>query len=82
MTAITLADILGQARQLPLAEQARLTSILDRERALRLIELLDEWAADESGYEDETWTQLQAALDDERTRLGMRSLFNDADHSS
>lgn len=82
MTAVTLERVLAQARQLPLAEQARLTTILDRERALRLVELLDEWAADESGYEDEAWPELQAALDDERRLLGMRSLFDGPDHSA
>ncbi|RRR68899.1 MAG: hypothetical protein EI684_16875 [Candidatus Viridilinea halotolerans] len=81
MSRLTLADVLTQARQLPLAEQARLTTILDRERSLRLVALLDEWAADESGYEDEAWPQLQATLDAERERLGMSRLFADRDHS-
>lgn len=78
MSTQTLADVLVQARQLSLVEQAQLTTILDRERSLRLVTLLDEWAVDESGYEDEAWPQLQAALDAERERLGMRSLFDDA----
>lgn len=82
MTAVTLEIVLAQARRLPLPEQARLTTILERERALRLIEMLDEWAADDSGYEDETWPQLQFALDEERRLIGMGSLFNGPDHSA
>jgi len=37
--------------------------------------LLDEWMADESGYDEETWPELKAAL--ERERLSSRPLFND-----
>jgi hypothetical protein len=82
MTTITFESVLAQARQLPLSEQVRLTSILERERAIHLSNLLDTWADDESSYEDETWPQLQAALDEERQRLGMRSLFDDTHHSA
>jgi hypothetical protein len=82
MTTVTLEAVLAQARRLPLAEQARLTTILERERAMRLVELLDEWAADNSGYEDEAWPQLQSALDDERRRLDMRRLFDAPDYSA
>jgi hypothetical protein len=76
MSAITLESVLRQARRLPLADQARLTSILERERAERLIHVLDEWADDESGYEEETWQELKAALDHERDQLGMQRLFD------
>ena len=37
------------------------------------IKLLDEWMADESGYDEETWPELKEALD--RDRLGYRKLF-------
>lgn len=37
------------------------------------IRLLDEWMADESGYDEETWPELKEALD--RDRLGYRKLF-------
>jgi len=37
--------------------------------------LLDEWMADESGYDEETWPELKAAL--ERERLSSRPLFDD-----
>jgi len=75
-TAVTLETVLHQARRLPLADQARLTEILERERAARLIQTLDEWAADESEYEDEAWPELKANLDEERRRLGMQGLFD------
>ena len=37
------------------------------------IRLLDEWMADELGYAEETWPELEKALD--RDRLGYRKLF-------
>ena len=45
-----------------------------RAGALKAIALLDEWMADESGYDEEMWPQIQAAL--ERDRLSSRSLFD------
>jgi hypothetical protein len=46
-----------------------------RLRAERAIRLLDEWMADESGYDEETWPELKAALD--RDRLSSRRLFDE-----
>jgi len=40
-----------------------------------VIRLLDEWMADESGYDEQTWPELKAAL--ERNRLSSRHLFDD-----
>ena len=40
-----------------------------------LIRLLDEWMADESGYDEETWPELKAALD--HNRDSYRKLFNE-----
>jgi hypothetical protein len=40
-----------------------------------IFQLLDEWLADESGYDEEVWPQLKAAL--ERNRQGSRSLFRE-----
>jgi hypothetical protein len=37
--------------------------------------LLDEWAADESGYEDEAWPRVKKAIDD--NRLSSRSRYRD-----
>ena len=39
------------------------------------VQLLDEWMADETGYDEETWPELKAAL--ERERLSSRPLFDD-----
>jgi hypothetical protein len=40
-----------------------------------VIHLLDEWMADESGYDEKTWPELKAGL--ERERLSSRHLFDD-----
>lgn len=37
--------------------------------------LLHEWEADESGYDEVTWPELQEALDHERRQIGARPLF-------
>ena len=39
------------------------------------IRLLDEWMADESGYDEETWPELKVALN--RDRLSSRRLFDE-----
>jgi hypothetical protein len=46
-----------------------------RERAERLIRLLDEWMADESGHDEEMWPKLKAVL--EQDRISSRPLFNE-----
>lgn len=51
--------------------------ILERERAEQLIAALDEWMADESGYDEATWPEIAEALDHERDQLGMRRLFDE-----
>ncbi len=43
------------------------------EIARRAIDLLDQWLADDSGYDEETWPELKEALD--RDRLSGRRLF-------
>jgi hypothetical protein len=35
---------------------------LSPESIERMTEILDEWMADDSGYDEETWTELEAAL--------------------
>lgn len=40
------------------------------------LQLLEEWLADESGYDEETWPELKAALDRNRPP-GARKLFVD-----
>jgi hypothetical protein len=44
-------------------------------RGMEAVQLLDEWLNDESGYDQETWPDLKAAL--ERDRLSNRKLFVD-----
>lgn len=40
---------------------------------IKAIRLLDEWMADDSGYDEKAWPELKEALD--RDRLGYRKLF-------
>jgi hypothetical protein len=39
-----------------------------------VIRLIEEWLADDSGYDEEAWPELKAALD--RDRLSSRQLFD------
>ena len=45
-------------------------------KAARVIALIKDWLSDESGYDEKVWPQLKKALDQERKRVGARSLFN------
>lgn len=77
MTSVTLDTVLSQARRLSLEDQAQLAKILERERLEQLIDTLDEWMADESGYDEATWPDVANALDRARNQLGMRRLFDE-----
>ncbi len=46
-----------------------------RQRNIATQELLSTWLADESGYEEETWSSLKSAL--ENNRPNSRQLFRD-----
>jgi hypothetical protein len=46
-----------------------------RERAEGLAHLLDKWAADESGYEEQTWPTTKAGI--EANRSSYRKRFSD-----
>ena len=46
-----------------------------KERARKLMQLLDEWMADESGHDEEMWPKLKAVL--EQDRISTRPLFRD-----
>ena len=48
-----------------------------RRRNSAALALFDEWAADESGYDEETWPQVKKALDTTRRSVGARLLFPD-----
>lgn len=50
---------------------------LSQERIDKVIQLLDEWMADDSGYDEETWPELKAALDKERNLASAESLFDE-----
>jgi hypothetical protein len=45
-------------------------------QAAAVIGLLRCWLADESGYDEEAWPKLREALEQERRRVGARSLFD------
>ena len=48
-----------------------------RRRSNTVLALLDEWAADESGYDEETWPKIKEALDESRRAADARVLFPD-----
>lgn len=60
--------------------QPKTTSLikpLTPEQIEKVIQLLDEWMADESGYDEETWPELKAAIDRERDLVSARRLFDE-----
>ncbi len=57
------------------AEEATRGRMYLPERTGETVRLLDEWLADESGYDEETWPDLKEALD--RDRPSARKLFVD-----
>ncbi|CBN54392.1 MULTISPECIES: hypothetical protein [Kamptonema] len=50
---------------------------LTPEQVQKTIDMLDEWMTDESGYDEETWPALKAALDKERDIVSAERLFNE-----
>ena len=46
-------------------------------KAAVAIELLNAWLTDESGYDEETWPKLKAALERERRRVGAGDLVSE-----
>jgi hypothetical protein len=77
MVTSAVEALLEQARQLQPDEREQLLTILEQERVARLEKLFEKWRNDTSGYEDEAWPELQAALDRTREELGMRKLFHE-----
>jgi hypothetical protein len=55
------------------AQPAVNTTAAQRAKNQAAIRMLEEWMADESGYDEETWPVLKEALD--RDRLSSRKLF-------
>ncbi|UBF25663.1 hypothetical protein K9N68_29565 [Kovacikia minuta CCNUW1] len=57
-------------------EQVSLLQPLTPEQISELMQILDEWIADESGYEEETWSKLVQSLNQQRKTVSARSLFH------
>jgi hypothetical protein len=45
-------------------------------KARNVIAMFQDWLRDESGYDEQAWPKLMKALDQERTRIGARRLFD------
>lgn len=63
------------ARQVYSKENHPDTPTAEQQQKQRLLHQLDEWLADDSGYDEETWPKLKAAL--EQDRLSSRSRFDE-----
>ncbi len=50
---------------------------LPPEKIKRIVDKLNEWMADESGYDEESWPEIQQALDQYRDEIGARRLFDE-----
>lgn len=59
------------------ASAKRLLEPLSLERQNRAIALLDEWMADESGYDEATWPELRKALNCNREAIGAEKLLDE-----
>ena len=62
-------------KQQKAARKPRSSYIERQTQPENVIALLDKWLLDESGYDEETWPELKAALD--RDRLSSRKLFDE-----
>lgn len=69
---MTAQPQIQQQMQKPLALEP-----LTPEQIQRVIELLDEWMLDDSGYDEETWPELKESLDKERNLISARRLFSE-----
>lgn len=66
-------DALDREEKLAVLEFSRDLSRGAGRPNVRAIRLLDEWMAEDSGYDEETWPELKEALD--RDRPSYRKLF-------
>ncbi|WP_416675464.1 hypothetical protein [Egbenema bharatensis] len=48
---------------------------LSKQTVEEVIQLLDDWMADESGYDEAAWDELKVALDQARSSIDARGLF-------
>jgi hypothetical protein len=71
-------------RKSPTAKSTAITSTLEglhemtveTPKAKQVVELLESWLRDESGYDEKTWPILKKSLERERKRVGARGLFH------
>lgn len=69
-------DFLDYEGKLAVLEFSRGLNQGERQPNLGAVRLLDEWMADESGYDEETWPELKEALNRNRREAGQyRELF-------
>jgi predicted DNA-binding antitoxin AbrB/MazE fold protein len=64
--------ILDEAVSLPEGAEVRV-ELVQQESGAEAIKLIDQWLADDSGYDEQSWPELKTEL--ERHRLSDRSLF-------
>lgn len=64
------------ARESPWLEGVRSRSRA-RKQAMYVARLMEKWLRDESGYDEQTWPAIKAALEEERERRSARPLFPD-----
>ena len=69
-------DALDRAGKLAVLELSRRLRVGENRPNVAAIRLLEEWMADDSGYDEETWPELKEALDRNRREAGQyRTLF-------
>ena len=69
-------DALDRAGKLAVLDFSRRLRVGENRPNVAAIRLLDEWMADDSGYDEETWPELKEALDRNRREAGQyRKLF-------
>lgn len=73
---IETLDALDHDGKLAVLDFSRRLKKEDTRPNLSAIKLLDEWMADDSGYDEETWPELEEALERNRREAGQyRKLF-------
>jgi hypothetical protein len=69
-------DALDRAGRLAVLDFSRRLKKGERRPNVAALRLLDEWMADDSGYDEESWPELKEAIDRNRREAGQyRKLF-------
>jgi hypothetical protein len=69
-------DALDRAGKIAVLDFSRRLRVGENRPNFAAMRLLDEWMADDSGYDEETWPELKEALDRNRREAGQyRKLF-------